>query len=592
MSQSTNRKEVIEQPMYIVWILLLLGLVSLLQYTIPIGIYRIIYGVPQMTDWMSVPVYEYEHAVLWKGRVWYQVMRVGPNSGFGTAILTSFDPEKGDIVESQWTVPFPAIGFVADEDRLWAVASGSVIRIEGEEQDEFKPRRTLGRPSEPFLYEGKVAVIEMTSKPNPELLVFEKGEWNSLGDVAIPFGFVGVTVEGKPVLIPVSVQSNVGAAMMDAKVLQVDGQYHLFVSEGAVVAYRPGIEMAPASAMAPNNVQSVVDFSNLKEWEAVCGTSSMVRRGGETGWKVGLLNGEPIVIATDSQITSPFQKSSLKAFQRQHGEWQQVADQSAPAMLSLFAASDGKKLYTAVQSFTQTLRIYRLADAGFQRTGVFLKAPVAPFQEPLQRWAQIYQWVYWPGLLILAMGISRLMSAYLESQYQFGNTTVELASFTRRGFARLIDMLVFWLPNYILTVAFGMASQEQIAENMDKLFDSGPEGLLTRLIWLILGLVISGLLFLVINSCLQGWWGLTLGKWICGIRTLRTTLRPCGFARALLREILIIADTLFAMSIIPVTLAIAFSRYRQRLGDMAADTLVIRNPAIKPVKVPEIAVVP
>ena len=307
MSQSTDRKDALEQPIYIVWVLALLGVVSLVQWVVPIGIYPLIYGVPQMTNWMSMPVYEYEHAVLWKGRVWYQLLRVGPNGGFGNAIMTSFDPEKGDIVESSWTVPFPVVGFVPDADRLWGVTLGSVIQIEDEGQVEFKPKRILGRPSEPFLYEGKVAVIEMTSLPHPELLVFEKGEWNSLGGVVIPFGFASATVKGKLTLIPVPIQSKVGAKMMDAKVLSVDGQYHLFVSEGAVVAYRPGIQMAGASALAPDNVKSVVDFSDLKEWEPVCRISSAGRRGGKN-WKVGLLQGAPTVIATSSQNTSPFQK--------------------------------------------------------------------------------------------------------------------------------------------------------------------------------------------------------------------------------------------------------------------------------------------
>ena len=146
--------------------------------------------------------------------------------------------------------------------------------------------------------------------------------------------------------------------------------------------------------------------------------------------------------------------------------------------MSLLTVSGGSEFYAAVQSYMQTLRVYRLANEKFQQTGVVLKAPVAPFQEPVERWAKIYPWIFWPGLLILAIGLSRLMSAYLGSQYQFGNTTVELASFTRRGTARFIDMMTLWLPNYVLTVAFGLASQEQIAQNMDKLFDSGPEGLM------------------------------------------------------------------------------------------------------------------
>jgi uncharacterized RDD family membrane protein YckC len=115
---------------------------------------------------------------------------------------------------------------------------------------------------------------------------------------------------------------------------------------------------------------------------------------------------------------------------------------------------------------------------------------------------------------------------------------------------------------------------------MDKMFDSGPEGMMLNMVWLFVTLILTGMLYLFVNSFLQGWWGITLGKWICGIRTVRTTLRPCGFFRALLRELLIVADTLFGMTLLPVTLAIAFSSFRQRLGDMVADTIVIRKPVL------------
>ena len=576
--ESTQHKSVAEQPIYIVWVLMIVAGVSLSVFAIPVGLYCLIYGVPTTADWFTVPVNEYTNAALWKGRIWYEVMKVGPNNLAGRGTLASFDPEKGDVKDSLIQVPFPATGLLAQGDRLWVVSPNSVTRLVGEESLEFKPKRLLGRTSEPFLYEDQVAIIDVAARPYPSLLVLKDGEWNDLGGIVIPFSYASSTVNGKKILLPLPTQSQVGASLTDVKVVSQDGQVHLFVSDGSTVAYRTGIEMAPASALAPANVPSVVDISNLAEWEAVCSTSSMVGRGGKTGWKVGILDGEPVVITIPSNVANPFQNVSLLAYRRRAGEWHKIAEQSSPALMNLLTVSNGQKMYVAGQSFAQTLRLHTVADTELRRTGIVLKAPVAGFQEPLQRWAKLYQWVYWPGLLIMALGLSRLMSAYLGSQYQFGLTMVELASMTRRGLARLIDMFVFWIPNYGLTVAFGMASQEQVAENMDKFFDSGAGGLMLRFAWLLLSLVLSGFLFLLINSVLQGWWGLTLGKWICGIRTVRSTLRPCGFFRALFREILIVVDTLFGMTLIPVTLTMAFSSNRQRIGDMLADTIVIRKP--------------
>ena len=579
MLAANERKTPTEQPMYIVLVLLLVLGVSGLCFAIPVGLYCLIYGIPDFAELASVPVNEYSNAALWKGRIWYEVLRVGPNNLGNMATITSFGPEKGDIKESSFRAPFPAMGILADGNRLWVISPNSVTRIEGEESVEFKPKRLLGRTSEPFLYEDQVAVIDLSTAPLPMLLVLKDREWTEAGRVNIPFSFASSVVNGKRILVPVTNSSSIGASMLDVKVVSGEGQLHLFASDGAVVAYHAGMDLAPTSALAPDNVKAFVDLSDLREWEPVCATGPTKGRRGVNGWKAGIQNGEPIVITTGgSAAANPFQNTTLLAYRRRQGEWKKTAEQSTPALMNLLVVSDGQSMYVAGQSFAQTLRLHILTETELKQTGTVMKAPVAAFQVPAQRWAWIYQAVYWPSLLILAMGLSRLMSVYLGSQYQFGLTTVELASVTRRAIARVIDMLVFWLPNYGLTVAFGMGSQEQVAENMDQLFDAGTGGLMVRLAWLALSMGISGMLFLLINSVLQGRWGITLGKWICGIRTVRSTLRPCGFFRALFRELLLVLDTLFGMTLLPVTFVMAFTHNRERIGDLLADTIVIRRP--------------
>ncbi|MBC8115770.1 MAG: RDD family protein, partial [Candidatus Saccharimonas sp.] len=73
----------------------------------------------------------------------------------------------------------------------------------------------------------------------------------------------------------------------------------------------------------------------------------------------------------------------------------------------------------------------------------------------------------------------------------------------------------------------------------------------------------------------QARWGLTPGKWLCGLRTLRTTLKPCGFARSLVRETVMCVDACNFLCWTPGILSIAFTDCRQRLGDLVADTLVV-----------------
>jgi uncharacterized RDD family membrane protein YckC len=69
--------------------------------------------------------------------------------------------------------------------------------------------------------------------------------------------------------------------------------------------------------------------------------------------------------------------------------------------------------------------------------------------------------------------------------------------------------------------------------------------------------------------------GATPGKWLCGIRTLQTTLQPCGFARSLARELLLCVDNVNFVAWTPGILCIALTDCRQRIGDLVADTLVV-----------------
>ena len=85
-------------------------------------------------------------------------------------------------------------------------------------------------------------------------------------------------------------------------------------------------------------------------------------------------------------------------------------------------------------------------------------------------------------------------------------------------------------------------------------------------------LLILETLFLVV---IQGCWGITPGKWLCGLRTLRTTLRPCGIARSLVREVMLVAETFQLICWLPPMLSIALTNQRQRLGDLVSDTIVV-----------------
>ena len=577
MSDPTERKSVAEQPMYILLTLALVGIIFLTQIIFPLGLYYAIYGAVKPGDLITTSVPEYSHAALWKGRIWHSSLTVGSNLD-GNGNLKSFDPATGASTESGIQIPFPISGLLADGDRLWAVSPNMVVRIEGDKATELKPKVLLNRPCDPFLYDGKVAVIDMTKSGTPKLLVLRENEWEDLGTVSTPLSLTWTTVDGKQVLTPSNKASAVLSQLNDIKVISQNDQFHVFVADGSIVAYRAGLELATPSALAPDNVDAAVDLSDLKDWEVACPATAKIGLRGKDLFKAGLVDGQPVVITTPSSTTVPFQTSSLIGYRRIDATWQKTAEKQTPGMSELLTVTDGKKTYVGGLSMVQTLRMHEVIGNEIHPTGAVVKAPVHPLEKPMKQLVLIGQCVYWPALFMLALGINWLMSHYRPSSYQFGLTTVELASITRRGFARVIDYFLYIIPIYLFVMAMGMSSKEQVAENMDKMFDFSQGGMFLQLAWLTFGSLLIQLVILLVTSLFQGYWGVTLGKWICGIRTVRTTLRPCGFLRSLLREILIVVDTIFTWIWVPAVLSIAFTSCQQRLGDLAADTSVIRNP--------------
>jgi uncharacterized RDD family membrane protein YckC len=90
-------------------------------------------------------------------------------------------------------------------------------------------------------------------------------------------------------------------------------------------------------------------------------------------------------------------------------------------------------------------------------------------------------------------------------------------------------------------------------------------------------LAVLALVVLMAQLAWQCWTGQTLGKWLMGIRVVRTDLRRCGWGRRLAREALLLVDGLFFLSWVPGVICMLITSKSQRIGDLFPDTIVIRN---------------
>jgi uncharacterized RDD family membrane protein YckC len=133
----------------------------------------------------------------------------------------------------------------------------------------------------------------------------------------------------------------------------------------------------------------------------------------------------------------------------------------------------------------------------------------------------------------------------------------------RRVVATIIDGLVFGVAYWLLALAFGDVGTEGEAANW---VSNLP-------VW---ASVAYGLFVFAYFVLLEGYLGQTLGKMATGIKVVSeaTGITP-GIAPAVVRTVLRLIDGLFCYTVAFVT--VLASTKRQRLGDMAAHTLVVRT---------------
>jgi uncharacterized RDD family membrane protein YckC len=90
------------------------------------------------------------------------------------------------------------------------------------------------------------------------------------------------------------------------------------------------------------------------------------------------------------------------------------------------------------------------------------------------------------------------------------------------------------------------------------------------------GTLVWALISLAYFCVAEGISGQTLGKRALGIKVVRTDRSAIGVGPALIRNVLRVIDALPAFYIVGLISVLATGQRRQRVGDLAADTIVVR----------------
>jgi len=483
----------------------------------------------------AVSTADMDQAALWRDELWF-IER--------TAKLNWRDPESStrlmalrhvhltDLSSAGPAIPLDAAkndsgpALLPIGDRLWLIgadrvsyyANGALTRLNGGGQP--------ARASRPFAYQGRPAVLTLGKSSTLAILHAEDGraEW-----AAREF----------PLALPPE-----SGSLRALQAVEASGRLYLFAElcteerEQCSLSYRE----AEHERWLP-----LVEDCSCESWTAVT------------------LGPRPAVAISEREEGREKQLALITI--TEHGPQRErlELDTKRSAWSRWRALSLESRLLLASEGMPGSLALAEVADGrvirSVKKTGTF------PFGPNMMLIMMVPQLLPMLLSLILALLLTGQMRRHRVQGYEFAGTRRAFATLWQRALAQLVDLVPlgagFLLP---------MAWMWRLFSDPESLVESGP----LFPLWffgLFIAAVLSGLLVLVAFSYLEGRFGKTPGKWLLGIRVLGTDLQPCGFGRALLRNLLTFVDGFF--NFLVGTLLVALTENWQRLGDLAARTIVV-----------------
>jgi uncharacterized RDD family membrane protein YckC len=473
------------------------------------------------------------HAAVWDGKIWF----VETEPGFGddpdtssllrTSLGEATEPET--MISSLEGTPY----LLAGSDRLWLISKKSLAYFKEGRVVTIDQPGALGEFSRPFLLEGRPATLERW--PTELALVVHDGtSWQPRATL--------------PVIMP---DPECGCGLDRTKAVASDHDVHVFLQFGTTLYY----------GLWDPDLQTDI------EWEAA----------GEVGrdWSPVIWRGEPAVIG----MTTREDGDELFGKRRNDGAWTEelrLCDWG-DALVSAHRNPASDSLIVFVGStYSSSVAVLDINDDGnVQDSWIGEHSKERDFLPNFMWFLMTIQYgsmILLP--LILAVILSAMMRRHRVTTYSSGPQEQHYASLTRRAVAQLIDLAIMAGPTIVSFALFMRITLSGVEDDPQGFWDGVAffAPILAAMGWAL----VTALIF----TYTEGRTGVTPGKWVARIRVLGTDLQPCGFGRALIRNLLKCVDGFFNFMV--GIMVVALSENWQRVGDMAARTVVVsREPGIE-----------
>ena len=460
-------------------------------------------------------------------------------SGSPTATSSLTRIRLADLAEAGPAIPLEGVAtdstpeLLATGERLWVFGSTAAAFYENGTLKTLPGTRRPARASRPFAYGGRPAVV--TLGVTPALAVLQ-------GDTDAKW----VTRE-----IPLGHPGGVGS-LTSVQAVEAGGSVYLF---GEVCSDAPErCSLSYRELDRPEWRPFVEEVCSCASWTALAMGSrpAVFLAEREEDGQPGLARDKPrlslVTVTTHGPDRKPVEPiAGARAWSR----WRPL--------------SSGSRLLLVSEGMSGGLRVAEIEGGRVVRTSK--RAGSFPFGSNMMALMMIPQLLPVLLSLVLAFLLTIQMRRHRVPDYALGGERRTFASLWQRALAQLVDLIPI-----VAGLALPMVWMWRKFADPESLLEDG-RSFPFKMFGLVIGAFLwMGIVFLA-YSYLEGRFGKTPGKWLLGIRVLGTDLQPCGFGRAFLRNLLTLVDGFF--NFLVGALLVALTENWQRLGDMAARTIVV-----------------
>ncbi len=486
----------------------------------------------------AIATADLDEAALWRNELWFVERTANLNWRNPEASTTQAALKHVNLVDLEPAGPAIPLSVGNDAsatllpigDRLWLIGADSVGYYEGGALVPLSGGRRPARASRPFAYQGRPAVITLGKSPTLATLAAEGGraEWT-----------------GRDFSLGLSSESG---SLQALQAVEVNGHLYLIAElcteepQQCSLSYR-GVEQETW-------VPLVADACSCASWNAFAWRSRPAV--GISERQDGRERALTLIVIGDGGVERQRLDLTGRKKRLDFNRWRAL-----PLGDRLLLASSGMPGSLAVAEVAGG-RVVR----SFRRSGSF------PFGPNVMLLMLVPQLLPMLLSLVLALVLTGQMRRHRVPDYVLEGSRRQFATLWQRALAQLVDAVPL-----VAAFALPMLWMWRMFSDPEEFLEERGFAFMLWFFGLFAAAFACGLLVLIAYSYFEGRFGKTPGKWLLGIRVLGTDLRPCGFGRALLRNLLTFADGFF--SFLVGALLVALTENWQRLGDLAARTIVV-----------------